>query len=377
MRMLVLGAGLQGAACAYDLANTPAVSEVLLADLRVDRCPAFLTPLIGSRISPIALDVRDQDAVRRAMRGCQAVMSAVPYYLNAPLAAAAIAEGAHFSDLGGNAEVVAQQKRLQDQAARAGVSVVPDCGLAPGLVNIVAQLGISRLDKVESVRLYVGGLPQKPEPPLNYQVVYSLEGVLDYYTTQSWVLRGGSLTHVAALSEVEDVQFGAPVGRLEAFHTAGGLSTMAFRYEGRIAEMEYKTLRYPGHARIMEAMRDLGFFETEPVTVGDRPVVPREAAIAVMGPRLRKPAAPDMAVVRVVVRGEKAGTAKTLVWELVDRMDEAHGITAMMRTTGYSLAITGVLQAQGRIPAGVSTPDECMPAEEYLAALRERGIDVR
>jgi lysine 6-dehydrogenase len=257
------------------------------------------------------------------------------------------------------------------------VSVVPDCGLAPGLVNIVAQHGISQLDRVDAVRLYVGGLPQSPEPPLNYQVVYSLEGVLDYYTTQSWVLRGGALTTVTALSEVEDVAFPEPVGCLEAFHTAGGLSTMAFRYQGRIPVMEYKTLRYPGHARLVEAMRELGFFDTEPIEVKGARVVPRDVAIAVMGPRLRRPDAPDLVAARVVVSGQRAGARTTLVWELVDRMDEVHGITAMMRTTGYSLAITGVMQARGDVAPGVHTPDECIPAAAYLAELDARGIRVR
>lgn len=378
MRMLVLGAGLQGAACAYDLVNTPGVHEVRLADLAVDHLPGFLLQALSSgRLTPVPLDVRDRDAVLSAMRGCAAVMSAVPYYFNAGLAALALEAGAHFSDLGGNTEIVTEQKKLAGEAVRRGVSVVPDCGLAPGLVNIVAQHGISQLDRVDAVRLYVGGLPQHPEPPLNYQVVYSLEGVLDYYTTPSWVLRDGALTNVAALSEVEDVRFPDPVGTLEAFHTAGGLSTMAFRYRGRIPVMEYKTLRYPGHAHVVRAMRDLGFFDTGPIEVKGATVVPRDVAISLMGPRLRKPAAADLVAVRVVASGERDGAPATLVWELVDRMDEATGITAMMRTTGYSLAITGVMQARGDVAPGVHTPDECIPAAPYLAELARRGIHVR
>ncbi len=377
MRMLVLGAGLQGAACAYDLVNTPGVEEVRLADLDVSHLPAFLDSLGGGRLTPLPLDVRDRDAVLSAMRGCTAVMSAVPYYFNGPLAALALEAGAHFCDLGGNTEIVKQQKGLDADARRRGLSVVPDCGLAPGLVNVMAQHGIDQFDRVDAVRLFVGGLPQHPEPPLNYQVVYSLEGVLDYYTTPSWVLRDGRLANVTALSEVELVEFPEPVGRLEAFHTAGGLSTMAFRYEGRIPVMEYKTLRYPGHAHIVEAMRALGFFDTEPIEVKGTPVVPRDVAIALMGPRLRRPAAADLVAVRVVVSGAQGGAPKTLTWEVVDRMDERTGITAMMRTTGYSLAITGVMQARGEVPAGVHTPDECMPAETYFRELGRRGIDVR
>src|SRR5207302_3785028 len=150
---------------------------------------------------------------------------------------------------------------LDNEARRKNITVVPDTGLAPGMVNILAENGIRRMDTVKSVRIYVGGLPQRPEPPLNYQIVYSLEGVLDYYTTLSWVLRSGKRTQMKALSEIELLKFPEPVGELEAFHTAGGLSTMAFRYEGRIPTMEYKTLRYPGHAKIMEAIRDLGLLE--------------------------------------------------------------------------------------------------------------------
>ncbi|MDQ4080574.1 MAG: saccharopine dehydrogenase NADP-binding domain-containing protein, partial [Gemmatimonadota bacterium] len=263
--MLVLGAGLQGTACAYDLLQNPEVTEVRLADIRIDHLPEFLAPYSGNRLIPTHLDVRDHEAVRALMREADAAMSAIPYYFNLDLARMAAETGTHFCDLGGNTEIVFQQKRLDDKARQTGCTIVPDCGLAPGMVNVLAQHGIEMLDKVKSVRIYVGGLPQHPEPPLNYQIVYSLEGELDYYTTKSWVLRDWKPMQVTALSEREPVMFDAPVGELEAFHTAGGLSTMATRYEGKIPSMEYKTLRYPGHAAIMEAIRELGLLELTPV----------------------------------------------------------------------------------------------------------------
>ncbi|MEY4608391.1 MAG: hypothetical protein RL625_608 [Gemmatimonadota bacterium] len=376
MRMLVLGAGLQGSACAYDLLQNPAITEVRLADQRVDQLPAFLQPYIGTgRLTTIQLDVKDTKAVAAAMQGVQSVMSALPYYLNIPMTKAAIAAGAHFADLGGNTEIVQQQQRLADAAKAKQVTVIPDCGLAPGMVNILAQLGIDRCDSVESVRIFVGGLPQHPEGPLNYQIVYSIEGVLDYYTTLSWILRGGKQLQMKALSEIEPVHFDAPVGELEAFHTAGGLSTMAFRYQGKIPNMEYKTLRYPGHAKIMEAIRELGLLELEPVQVKGTTIVPRDLAIAQMQPRLTKQHSPDLVALRVVVTGTKGGKPITHTFELVDRYDAAHGISAMMRTTGYSLSITGQLQAEGAVtPAGVHTPDECMPGERYIAELAKRGV---
>src|SRR5262249_963497 len=243
MRMLVLGAGLQGSACAYDLLQENEVTEVRLTDLHVGHLPEFLAPFSGPRLIPTTLDVRDRDAVLGAMRNCDAVMSAIPYYFNYDLARLAVDAGVHFCDLGGNTEIVFKQKELDAQARAKNITIVPDCGLAPGMVNILAEYGIRQLDSVESVKIFVGGLPQQPEPPLNYILVYSLEGALDYYTTLSWVVRDSKRTQVKALSEREPVKFDAPLGELEAFHTAGGLSTMAFRYEGKIPTMEYKTLR--------------------------------------------------------------------------------------------------------------------------------------
>ncbi len=378
MRMLVLGRGLQGSACAYDLLQNPEVSTVRIADLHVDHIPEFLAPYSGSRLFPTRVDVRDAEAVRALMRECDAVMSAIPYYFNFELARLAVEAGVHFCDLGGNTEIVFQQRELAAAARAQGVTVIPDCGLAPGMVNILAQYGISQLDAVSSVRIFVGGLPQRPEPPLNYQVVYSLEGVLDYYTTLSWVLRDGKRQHVRALSEREAVAFPAPVGALEAFHTAGGLSTLAFRYEGRIPTMEYKTLRYPGHAHIMEAIRDLGFLDLAPVEVKGVKIIPRDLATTVLGQRLTKPEGRDLVAMRVQVEGTRNGRPTRLGWELIDFYDAAHHISAMMRTTGYSLSITGQMQARGEItPPGVHTPDECVPAPQYIAELAKRGVVIK
>ena len=378
MRMLVLGAGLQGSACAYDLLQNPEVTQVRLADLHFDHLPSFLKPLAGPRLLPTPLDVRDRDAVLAVMRESDAVMSAIPYYFNLQLAECAVEAGVHFCDLGGNTEIVFQQKELAPRAIAKGITIVPDCGVAPGMVNILAQYGISQLETIDSVRIFVGGLPQNPEPPLEYQIVYSLEGVLDYYTTLSWVVRKGKRTQVTALSERETIQFPAPVGALEAFHTAGGLSTMAWRYEGKIPTMEYKTLRYPGHAEKMEAIRDLGLLGLEPVDVKGQKVIPRELFVNVVAPKLTKPKGKDLLALRVTVSGTKDGKPATRQFDLIDRYDEKHGISAMMRTTGYSLSITGQMQARKEVgPPGVWTPDECIPATRYIEELRKRGMDVR
>ncbi len=376
MRFLVIGAGKQGSACAYDLLQLPG-TQVVLADKDVAHLPPFLDRWKAGKgaLELLQLDLKDTGSVAAAVGRVDGVLSAAPYYLNLELARLAVRAGAHYADLGGNTEIVFQQKTLDAEAREKGVTVVPDCGVAPGMVNILAAEGIRRLDETESVKIYVGGLPQRPEPPLNYMVVYSLEGVLDYYTCPAWVLRDGKRTQVDALSEIEQVVFPDPLGTLEAFHTGGGMSTLPFTYEGRIRTMEYKTLRYPGHVAIMRPIRELGLLATEPVRVNGADVRPRDAFVAVVGPRLTKPEGRDLIALLVEVKGTKGGKRAGTRWQLVDRYDERNGVTSMMRTTGYSLAITGLMQLDGRIgPAGVRTPDECVPAAPYLSELARRGI---
>jgi len=381
MRFLIIGAGKQGSACALDLLQQPATRSVILADKHIGKgVPAFLNPYKGKGVLELlSFDLSDAAAVKAAMGRVDGVLSAAPYYYNVELARLAVECGVHFADLGGNTELVQQQKQLHAAALAKGVSVVPDCGLAPGMVNILAGEGIKRLDTVDAVKCYVGGLPQHPEPPLNYMVVYSLEGALDYYTTPSWILRGGQPVQVDALSELEDVTFPAPLGTLEAFHTAGGISTMPFAFAGKVPVMEYKTLRYPGHVAIMRPIRELGLLDNTPIEMNGtgHKLSPRAAFIATVSPKLTKPQGRDLVALRVEVTGTRAGAKAGTRWQLVDRYDESRHVSSMMRTTGYSLAITGIMQQDGRIARGVMVPDECVPAADYVAELARRGVMIQ
>lgn len=376
MRFVVLGAGLQGSACAFDLLRQPDVDEVLLADQRVETLSPVLEAHRGSRLVPRAVDFRDARAVADALDGADVALCAAPYYFNYDLANAAVSAGLHFADLGGNTEIVFQQLGLDTEARNRGVTVVPDVGLAPGMVNVLAAEGVRRLDETDEVRIFVGGLPQDPEPPLNYQVVYSLEGVLDYYTTRSWVLREGRRVQVDALSEVEELEFPG-LGTLEAFHTGGGISTLPWTYEGKVRRMEYKTLRYPGHATIIQAVRGLGLLDTLPVEVKGVEVRPRDVFVAVVGPRLTKPEVRDYVALRVTAAGRAGGRPVRHVWECLDRYDEASDLSAMERTTGFTLSIIGLLLGRGQLGlAGVRTPDQAVPADRFISELADRGIQI-
>lgn len=379
MRFLVLGGGLQGSACAYDLLQNTSVDKVVVADLLVDRLPRFLEQLRNdARLQLVQVDARDSDALRDLLRNVDCCLNALPYYFNLEVATLAVSAGVHYADLGGNTAIVFQQLQLDEIARARNASAIPDCGLAPGMVNILAAESIRQLDEADSVKIRVGGLPQNPVPPLKYQIVYSLHGVLDYYTTPSWVVREGEPRQVDALSEVEPVPFPDPVGELEAFHTAGGLSTMPWTYQGKVRTMEYKTLRYPGHAAIMRAIRSLGLLELAPINVRGQSVVPRDLFIACAEPRLRKPEGRDLVALRVEAEGRKEGQPQRVIYDLLDYADEANGISAMERTTGFSLSITGQLQVEGKARSpGVFTPDQAVPAAAYIAELDKRGIRIQ
>lgn len=374
MDMLVLGGGLQGSACAYDLLTQDDVTSVTIADVRAGAGADFLPD--DDRLRRVALDFSNERATRELMERHDVVMSAAPYYFNDTLARLAIEAGCDYTDLGGNTEILFSQLEMSDEAQAAGCTLIPDVGLAPGLVNVLAAEGIRRLDRAESVSMYVGGLPQHPKPPLNYQVVYSLKGVLDYYTTPSYVIRDGKPFEVEALSEIEAVEF-PEIGTLEAFHTAGGASLLPWRYEGKVDRLEYKTLRYPGHADVMRSIRELGLLSLDPVDVRGQDVVPRDLMIAVLKPLLTS-SDPDLVALRVRATGTKDGLPLTHQWDLLDREDEERGITAMERTTGFTLAIVGLLMGRDAIDAaGVMPPDEGIPTDLYLGELAKRGVDIR
>lgn len=377
MKFLVLGGGAQGSAAAFDLCRRDAVASVTLADLCADKVRPFLRPHLGGKLETRAVDAEDAEQVRAAMEGVDAVLCALPYYFNAPVTRAAIDAGVHYCDLGGNTRIVFEQKELDGEARDAGVSVIPDCGLAPGLVNVLARAAIDGLDEAHTVEIRAGGLPQDPKPPLNYQVVYSLEGMLDYCVQPALVVESGDLSEVEPLSDLELVDFPG-VGALEAFHTAGGISTLPHNYAGRVNEMNYKTLRYPGHARILRAIRDLGLVSEEPIEVDGCMVVPKHAFIAAVTPVLRNPEGNDLVAVRVEARGTRSGEPAVVRFDLLDKYNPETGLTAMMRTTGFSLAITALMQADGRISEpGVHTPDECVPTAAYLEELSWSGVKVR
>lgn len=376
MKILVLGAGRMGLGAAYDLAHSDGVKAITVADVDTERARAVVSTIGGGKLTPAQVDVADGRQVVELMRGHDAAISCVTYFHNLQLARAGVEARVNFCDLGGNNAVVAAELALDEEARAAGINIIPDCGLAPGMVSVLVAHGAARFEQLDEVHIRVGGLPQQPQPPLNYQLVFSVEGLINEYVERARVVRRGETVEVDSMTEIERLDFPAPFGQMEAFHTSGGISTLPESFAGRIAEMDYKTIRYPGHCEKFKLLLDLGLAASEEVELDGSLVRPRRLLGEMLGRHL--PAAgPDVVLIRVEFSGRMNGRQQTLRYDIVDRFDEETGLSAMMRTTAFPASIIAQMMARGETKAAGAIPQErCIPPAAFVAALAARNIRI-
>jgi lysine 6-dehydrogenase len=376
MKILVLGAGRMGHGAAYDLVhNSPDVREVTVADFDIAKAEAVATAVGTDRITARKADASDYAAMVELFRGHDSVISCVNYWYNESLSKAAIETGANFCDLGGNNYVVDSQLALDDEAKAAGVSIIPDCGLAPGMVSILGMHGAARFDRVDEIHIRVGGLPQDPQPPLDYQLVFSVEGLINEYVEVARVIRDGKIVEVPSMTELESLEF-ENFPPLEAFQTSGGTSTLPDTFLGKIKHLDYKTIRYAGHCEKFKTMIDLGLCSSEEIVADFVKVKPRK----VFGELLQQhlPAdGPDYVLVRLEFVGQKDGSSSRLRYDIVDRLDESTGLSAMMRTTAFPASIIAQMMARGDVARRGATPQEiAIDPNKFVTELGRRNIKI-
>lgn len=378
MKILVIGAGMMGFAAAYDFARSRNITSVTLADNQQSRLKQSLDRLRelsgenAEKITGAILDAADYAAALELMRGHDGVLSAVPYFFNLNLTHAAIEAGCHFADLGGNNTVVRQQFALEDQAIAATVAIAPDCGLSPGMASILAAELLRRIGgRADALKIYVGGLPQNPLPPFNYQLVFSAEGLINEYSEPAKILRDGELTWVEPLTEVESFHIdGFP--ELEAFHTSGGTSTLPETFQGAVGECFEKTLRYPGHAAMLRSLYDLGLFSKKKRHFDGAEVAPRQVVSELFQEKFASDA-PEVTILRV----EAPQGNMVASFSLIDRTDPETGITSMMRTTAWSAAVVLQMLVAGRIAKrGIIRQENDIPAQLFLSEMAQRGVKI-
>lgn len=379
-RYAILGSGMQGTACAYDIARFGDPARLTLVDFDRDRARAAADRvnnlLNANACSWASADASSPDAVAQLLSDYDVAVSALPYRLHLTAERAALRARCSIVDMGNDTDVSIQALELHSAAQKQGVTIVTDCGLAPGLVNSVGTMLAGLFDRPVSVRLYCGGLPETPRPPLNYSLRFSIEGLVGEYVDESIVLRNGEVVQVEPLSELEQLDFPG-FGTLEAFATSSGSGTAPYTLRGRLADYEYKTLRYPGHCDLMRVFRDLGFWQDEPVDVGGARVPPIDLFHRLMGERLIDPESRDVVLVLAVARGWVGETAHEFQISIVDRFDPETAFGAMERMTGFSTAVQAIAVARGEVAAGAFPCESALPGHRVLEDLARRGIEAR
>ena len=360
MRILVIGCGNIGFVVARDLAESLSSTEVVLADVDRVRVTEAASRIKSQNVSWIRLDASNKTGLTNAMRGCDLVVGALPGSMGYQVCKAAIAAKTDLVDVSYMPEDV---MTLNNDASRAGISLLPDYGMSPGLGNILAGHAISKLDSVESVHMLNGGLPEKPLPPLGYVITWSVNDLIDMYHRKVNIVKNGRVVQVEPLTGLEEIEFPG-VGKLEAFYT-DGLRTLLYTVKD-CKDMWEKTLRYPGHVEKIELLKALGFFEEEPVQIGNTSVSPRDVTAKLFERELKKKDVPDIVVMCIQVTGKQNGKHVAFTYHVFESVDKKLHVTAMARTTAYTTSAAAQLVARGMIAEKGVIPPETLGMNERL-----------
>jgi len=375
MRILVVGCGKVGSEIARDLAASDEVDSVVAMDASPQNLK-LLRKRVPRKLQTVELNISQKTRFHDLLKKVDLVCGALPGRIGFDLMTETVKAGRDTVDI---SYTPRDAFLLQRKAKDAGCRVVPQCGVAPGFTNMCVGDASRRLDQMKSVEIFVGGLPEKPEPPLNYRIVFSLEDVVNEYSRPVQVIEEGKRKKVDALSGRGHITLPG-VGKLEYFLT-DGLGSLPRSYP-KTREMHEFTLRYPGHADMMSTLRVLGFFERNPVKIGGVEVEPRQMSIELLRGSMSRGSPEDFLALRVDVKGLSRGKRAHLRYQLLDRYDRRSGVSAMARTTAYPCTSVALLMGRGKIKeTGIVTPERITQDERLfrfvLDRLDERGVKMK
>ncbi len=361
-----------GSAIAWDLARSKDVDELALADVSQERLQSAKKKL-GEKVTVHKIDVQNRAQLQTFLRGRDVTVSALPHGAVHPADVAAVEAGAKLVNIAFEDE----QMALDRKARKTGATLVPGCGVAPGLSSILVAEGARRLGDATEGHIFVGGLPQKPLAPLGYRLVFSVKGLVREYLTAR-VIRDGRVVPVQPFADTESVTF-QKLGTLEAFFT-DGLGSALFTMTG-FKELDERTLRWPGHAEKIRFLIEAGFFEEEPVVAAGIEVAPLDVSSAILQKLLVRGGPEDLTAMRVEVVAMNEGRKSTYTFDLLDFYDGRNGITSMGRTTGFTAAIVARMLGRGDFSgSGVLPPETALDGARVRALISElssKGVKIR
>jgi lysine 6-dehydrogenase len=372
MKILVVGCGKVGSEIARDLAGSDEVDSVVAMDASSQNLK-LLRKRVPNKTQMVKLSISQKNRLHGLLRKVDLVCGALPGRLGFDLISETVKAGRDTVDI---SYTPRDAFLLRAKAKEVGCRVVPQCGVAPGFTNMCVGDASRRMEKMTSVEIFVGGLPEKPEPPLNYRIVFSLEDVVNEYSRPVQVIEEGKQRKVDPLSGRGDISFPG-IGKLEYFLT-DGLGSLPRSFP-RTREMHEFTLRYPGHADMMSTLRVLGFFEQNRVKIGGIEVEPRHLSIELLREAMSRGSPEDFLALRVDVKGLSRGKKIHLRYQLLDHYNRRSGVSAMARTTAYPCTSIALLMGRGRIrETGIVTPERIAQDEGLfqfvLDRLDEHGV---
>jgi lysine 6-dehydrogenase len=320
--------------------------------------------------------VRRRSNTIRLLKGFDVGVGALPHGLSEYAVESTIRAGVDFVDLIFGWRF--GQKEAHNLARRRGITIIPACGLAPGLTNILAMAAAEQMTRVHEVHIKVGGIPTRPRPPLNYRIVFSFEAVLEEYLRPARIVKNGKIIDVPALTGLETVKFRKPIGSCECFYT-DGLSTLVQTMK-QVRNMDEKTIRWPGHVAQIKTLIECGLLDDNPVYFNGKIIVPRKFVAGILSDGIKLGNEKDVTLLRVDVTGTKRNEKSHVRYEMVDYYDGRKRMTSMARTTAFPCSIAAQMLGKGEVTEkGLVPPETAFTGElrtPFLKYLHQRGMKI-
>lgn len=378
MKIIIFGAGMMGRAIAYDLRKFSNFDNITIADKNQEALLYTKSTLNNKKILYQSIDLEQIKDVPKYLKDFDIAISAVPYKFNYFLAKTAVETKTHFLDLGGNNNIVEKELKLFNKAKKNNVTIIPDCGLAPGLTSVITREIVDQMSSIDYIKIRVGGLPINPQPPFNYQIVFSPYGLINEYIEDSIILDHGNIIKKKSMTELEIIEFPEPFGKLEAFLTSGGCSTLPYTFRNKIKYLDYKTIRYPGHCEQFKTLLNLGLAKEKCINIKGKTVFLRDLFADFLLKNLPNNEE-DVVLTKIFSKGKNGNREDiNIEYTIMDYYDEENNITAMMRTTGYPVSIIAQMIEQNIIKKyGVFCSEEIVPCKPFFKELEKRKIQIK
>jgi lysine 6-dehydrogenase len=377
MKIAIIGAGAVGTALTRLFCNDESTTSVILIDRNGSILNAISKSLPDcSKLRTHRLGMENKAGVKGLIKGFDCLISALPHRSNVELTRLAIEAGIHYIDFGADDKVFNAQMAMNEQASQAGIWVIPNSGLAPGMMNILVLRAVEQFHYARRIHIRAAGLPLHPEPPLNYYLSFSVQGLLSEYLNPAMVIENGQAVQVESLEGYEKLWFGtrSDIGELEAFYTSGQSASLVRHLEGRVDELNFKTIRYPGHRDIMKTMFKLGFDSKQIIDVRSG-LTFRELLTRQLQKNLPQQVE-DVVLAKTTITGQKDGREKCIEYEIVHNYDHATRMTAQMACTAIPALLIARQLKDGVLPStgGVQPPELVIDKNRFFDEIQATGI---